>query len=131
MGLIHTRSMHRLTARLLLFFALVGNLAPLVLAATTPAHACCVRKAVHHCHDSLDSEQVSEAGQLTIRDAGACNHDCCRAVTTARWAHAQPPAAISFAQQVEAYLDQSNPVSPSTEPTSFESTRAPPHLSRA
>jgi hypothetical protein len=119
--------MHRLTARLLLCFALVGNLGPLALAATAAPHACCIRKAVHHCHDSLSSQ--SEAGQLVIREASNCNHDCCRAVTTARWAQAQPSAAASFVQNIEAYLGHSNPVSPTTEATGFQSTRAPPYLS--
>ncbi len=117
--------MHRLIARFLLLAALVGNLAPLALAATAkPLHACCIRKAVHNCHDSLSSQ--SETGQLVIRDAGNCNHDCCRAVPTARWAHAQPPVAVSFVQNVEAYLGQPNPLSRTTEPASFQSTRAPP-----
>jgi hypothetical protein len=116
--------MHRLIAKLLLLVALAGNLAPLALAATAAPHACCIRKAVHHCHDSLSSQ--SESGQLIIRDAPNCNHDCCRAVTTARWAHAQPRADQSFVQNIEAYLGHSNPVSPTTEPTSFQSTRAPP-----
>ncbi len=128
--------MHRLiakgpVARFLLLVALLGNLAPLALAATAPPPACCVRKAAHHCHGSLDSEQLSETGQFAIRDAGACSHDCCHAVTTAQWANAQPPAAISFAPQVEAHLSQLTPVSPNTSVLGFQSTRAPPHLSRA
>jgi len=90
-----------------------------------------VRKAAHHCHDSLDSEQVSEAGQLTIRDAGTCNHDCCRAVTNARWAHAQPPAAAFSAQAVEAHLSQLTLAFPKTRVLGFQSTRAPPHDSLA
>jgi hypothetical protein len=121
--------MHRLIAKFLLLVALVGNLGPLALAATAAPHACCIRKAVHHCHDSLASP--SETGKLVIREAYNCNHDCCRAVTTARWAQAQPSAAASFVQNIEAYLGHSNPVSPSTEPASFQSTRAPPHLSVA
>ena len=121
--------MQRLIARFLLLVALVGNLGPLALAATAAPHACCIRKAVHHCHDSLASQ--SEPGQLVIHEASNCNHDCCRAVTTARWAQTQPPAAASFVQSIEAYLGQPNPVSPTTDPTSLQSTRAPPHLSIA
>jgi hypothetical protein len=112
-----------LIARFLLLVALVGNLAPLVQAATAPPpHACCVRKSAHRCHDSA----LSESDQLAVRDAGACSHDCCRAVTTAQWAHAQPPAAASRARIVEAYHAQSSRVSPITEVSSFQSTRAPP-----
>ena len=121
--------MRRLIARFLLLAALVGNLGPLALAATAAPHACCVRKAVHNCHDSLSAQ--SETGQLVIRDAGNCNHDCCHAVTTARWAQAQPSAAASFAQKIEAYLGSSNPASPTTESTDFQSTRAPPYPSIA
>jgi hypothetical protein len=120
--------MHRLIARFLVLVALVGNFAPLALAAVAPpSHACCVRKAVHHCHDSA----ISEAEQLLIRSASCCQHDCCRAVTTAQWAHAQPRAAAGFAQNVEAHLGQSNPASLDTTRFSFQSTRAPPHLSVA
>jgi hypothetical protein len=121
--------MHRQIAKSLLFVALVGNFVPLALAATAAPHACCIRKAVHHCHNSLASP--SETGQLVIREASNCNHDCCRAVTTARWAQAQPSAAASFVQNIESYLGQYHPVSPSTEPTSFQSTRAPPQFSVA
>ncbi|MGA8621269.1 MAG: hypothetical protein WB660_22440 [Candidatus Sulfotelmatobacter sp.] len=115
--------MHRLTARLLLLLALVGNLAPIALAATAaPPHACCLRKGFHHCHDSL----ASETGQPVIRDASCCKRDCCRAVTTTQGAHAQPPVAIPFAQNVEQYLGQSSPVSPNTAVSGFQATRAPP-----
>ena len=120
--------MPRLIARFLLFVAFAGNVTPLVVAATAPPHACCVRKAVHHCHDSLPSELVPESGQLLLRNPGSCNHDCCRALTTAQWAQTQPPAAATFGQHVEAYLDQSTPLSPNTEVSRFQSTRAPPHL---
>jgi hypothetical protein len=118
-------SMHRLIARSLLLVVFVGNFGPLTLAATAAPHACCVRK-VHRCHDSPAIEQSSQANQLVIRAVRCCNHDCCRAVTTARWAHAQPPMANSLAQNVEGYLGQSSPVLPNTEVSRFQSTRAPP-----
>jgi hypothetical protein len=115
--------MHRLTAKLLLLFALVGNLAPLALAITTATpHACCVRKAAHQCHESA----ISEANQLDIRDARCCNRDCCRAATTARWAQAQPSIAASFVHNVAAYVGDSTPLAPTTEISRFHSTRAPP-----
>jgi len=115
--------MQRLIARFLLCVALAGNLAPLALAtAAPPPHACCIRKVAHHCHDSA----AAESSQLVIRDVSPCNHDCCRAVTTAQWAHAQPPAAPSFAQIVEARLGPSSSLSPNTEVARFQSTRAPP-----
>ena len=118
--------MQRLITRFLLLAALLGNFAPLVLAVTAAPHACCVRKAAHRCHDSLASAQVSEARQLIIHAAACCNHDCCRAVTTARWAHAQTSASAPFVQNVEAYLGQSSPVSSNTEISRSQSTRAPP-----
>ncbi|HZZ17574.1 MAG TPA: hypothetical protein VFE08_16625, partial [Candidatus Sulfotelmatobacter sp.] len=77
--------MHRLVAKFLLLFALVGNLTPLARAVTSaPPHACCIRKAVHSCHDSLSSQK-----DLYIRDAACCNNGSGRSVITARWAHAQ------------------------------------------
>ena len=116
-------SMHRLTARLLLFFALVGNLVPLALAATAASQrACCVRKAVHHCQDS----PASENEQLVIRDARSCNHDCCRAVTTTQWAHPQPRLAVFFLQTVNAHTAGIQPDSPATASSEFRSSRAPP-----
>jgi hypothetical protein len=118
--------MHRLTARFLLLIALVGSLGPLALAAAAPIRACCVRKAVHHCHDSLASEQILETGQLALHDTSCCNHDCGRAVTTAQWAQAQPPAATELAPNVEAYVSQSTQVHPNTELSRFQSSRAPP-----
>jgi hypothetical protein len=119
--------MHRLItkrpiAKFLLLVALLGNLAPLALAATaTPPHACCIRN-VHHCHDSL----TSETGQLVIRDASCCNHEGRRAITTHRWACAQPPASASFARNVEPHLGQPSPASPAAEVSRSQSTRAPP-----
>jgi len=69
--------MHRLTARLLLVLLLVGTLAPVALAISAPpAHACCMRKALHdHGSRSLELQQV-----------GSRNGNCCPPVTTAHWA---------------------------------------------
>ena len=116
--------MHRLTSRLLLFFALVGNLAPLALAAAAaaPPHACCLRKGLHRCHDSL----TSETGQLVIRDSSCCNHDCCQSTVSARWAHPQSHAASFFLQPANARVAASQSHSPATASASFQSTRAPP-----
>ncbi|MGD0571228.1 MAG: hypothetical protein ABSA78_22775 [Candidatus Sulfotelmatobacter sp.] len=114
--------MHRLTAKFLLVFALVGYLAPIAMASSAPAHACCLRKGIHHCEDA----QGSETEQPVIRDASCCKGDCGRAVTTAQWAHARAIAAAGFAQNVEAHLAQSSPVSHNTDVSRFQSTRAPP-----
>lgn len=114
--------MHRLTARFLLLFALVGYLAPIAMASSAPAHACCLRKGVHHCQDASGAETE----QPTIRDASCCKGDCCRAVTTAQWAHARSIAAVGFARHIEAYVGQSNPVSRNSDIFRFQSTRAPP-----
>jgi len=114
--------MQRLTARLLLIFALAGNFIPLALAATiASAHACCIRKA-HHCHDSA----LAESKQIAARTTGCCNHDCCRAVTTSQWADPQPFAAPVFAPHAEARLAQSQPDAPAAELSASLSTRAPP-----
>ena len=115
--------MHRLTARLLLFFALVGNLAPVALAATSaPPHACCVRKGIHRCQDSL----APETDQPVIRDASCCDHDCCRATISAQWAHPKARAAAFFLQTIRGGVAAPRPESPATASAEFQSTRAPP-----
>jgi len=117
--------MHRWIARFLLLVALVGTFGPLALGATTaPPHACCVRKALHHCHDSAGLETE----QLVIRDSGCCNNNSSRAVVTIRWAHA-PTAGISWARRSEPYRNQSSTASPSTIRSHFQSSRAPPYSS--
>lgn len=118
--------MQRLTARLLVLFALVGNLLPLALAATSaPAHACCVRK-THHCHESASAEStVPESEQLSIR-AAECGHECCRAATTSQWASLQAPASLITIQHVEARVADLHLAAPTVAPAASQSTRAPP-----
>jgi hypothetical protein len=115
--------MHRLTARLLLLFALAGSLIPLAQAVTAapPVHACCVRKA-HHCHDSAGEESE----QLIIRSAACCNHDCCRAAVTSQWANPQPRTTALLAETIEARAADSHPDHPEANRSSSQSTRAPP-----
>src|SRR6516164_3308696 len=90
--------MRRLTATLLLGFAIVGNLAPLAWAAATNEHrACCIRKALHHCHDSEDTESQ----KTSVRATDCCSRDCCRAVTTAQWAHPRSSARTASSPDLE------------------------------
>ncbi|MGA2415619.1 MAG: hypothetical protein ABSF59_14300 [Candidatus Sulfotelmatobacter sp.] len=116
--------MPRLITRFLLFFALAGNLAPIALAANaaTPTHACCLRKGIHRCHDTA----APESSELVVRGAGCCHQECCRAVTTVRWAHAAPHATGFAAQNIEAYLSLQSLATPNNEVSRFQSTRAPP-----
>lgn len=115
--------MQRPIAKLLLLFALVGNLLPLALAAASPPpRVCCVRKGVHHCQNSLGSESEP----LVIRDASCCNHDCRRAATTAQWAHAQPKLAAFFLPTITARLTGAEPNSQANPGAEFQPSRAPP-----
>jgi hypothetical protein len=119
--------MQRRTAILLLLLAIAGTFVPLAQAATAaPPHACCLRQA-HHCHDSA----LMPTDQLVIRDASCCSHDCCRAVTTAQWAH--PPSQLNAvsAQRVEAHVAQSHSTTPVVDLTCSRSPRAPPRISIA
>ena len=118
----HRNTMHRPIARLLLLFALVGNLLPLALASASAQRACCLRKGVHHCQNSL----ASESEPLFIRDASCCNHDCRRAVTTAQWAHPQAKQAAFFPPTVTAPLTGTEAKSPANASAEFQSSRAPP-----
>ncbi len=115
--------MHRLTARLLLIFALLGNLAPIALAvAMPPAHACCLRKgAHHHCHD-FDVEHLI----LTNRDC--CRQNRPRAVTATQTARAQPGATIALADGNENYSIQLRFRRPAAERFSLSLSRAPPQF---
>src|SRR2546430_9720090 len=116
-----TEAMQRSITRFLLLVVLLGSFGPLALAAAAPAmHACCIRKAIHDCHDS------SVSGRLAISGKSCCNTNYCRALTTARWAHAEQPSSASFAQDAEAYLGQPISISPATEIFAFHSSRAPP-----
>ena len=127
-GSASPKRMHRLTARILLLFALAGTFVPLALAATAaPPHACCRRKGAHPCHDSA----AIESDQLAIRNAGCCNHDCCRAVTTSQSANPQPGMIASFAPNVDAHITDPHPTTPASELSASQSTRAPPQVSIA
>jgi len=113
--------MHRLTARLLLFFALAGNCAPLAMAfESETVHACCVRKA-HHCH-----EAAAESATAEIRSASCCGHDCCGAAVTGQWAHPRSPIAASAANDSELHNGRHQAVSPNESPSRFRPARAPP-----
>src|SRR6202171_3800644 len=115
--------MHRLTAKLLLLFALVGNITPLTLAAlAAPLHACCARKAAKHCHESA----ASEPNEPSIRASGCCGHDCYRAATTTKWAHAPSRAEDPFVKKVGNHVTSSQLDSPTIEVSEFQSSRAPP-----
>src|ERR1700682_2002893 len=101
--------MHRLTAKLLLLFALVGNITPLTLAAVAaPLHACCARKAAKHCHESA----ASEPNEPSIRASSSCGHDCCRAAATTKWAHPQPRIEGPSRKSVNSCIDRLRPDSP-------------------
>jgi hypothetical protein len=115
--------MHRLIARFLLLFALVGNLIPIALAAiATPPHACCVRKTAHHCHGSLGSDPE----QISFHARNCCSHDCRGAVTADRWAHPRPSATALAALQVQPRGIRSTSATPAVVAFSIRSVRAPP-----
>jgi len=120
--------MQRLTARLLLLFALVGTILPVALQATvTPQHACCRRQGAHHCHES-SSDSLNHP---VVNSRGCCNHDCCRTVTTSHWAHPEPQAQGSTAHLASAGVQEPNSTDASALSLTFLSTRAPPQLSIA
>jgi len=114
-------NMQRLTAILLLLFALAGMFVPVTVAASAaPPHTCCIRH-THHCHDSAVS-----SSDLTIRGHGCCNHDCCRAATTSQRAHPRPSLTVTFTQRVHAAIADSHPTISVVEPSASQSQRAPP-----
>ena len=113
--------MQRLTARFLVLFALAGTFVPVALAATAaPPHACCIRKAMHQCHGSGQSDQ------LMIRGAGCCGHDCSRGVTTSQWAHPQPASDAAIVHQLRAHIPDASCQAVLSDLFSSRSSRAPP-----
>src|ERR1700722_19784531 len=113
--------MQRLTARLLLLFALAGTFVPLALAATAaPSHACCVRKS-HHCHDSASPENT-----LVVSATSCCSHDCCRAATTSQWADALPGTINLVFENADVRIADSQSRAPGIQIYSLKSPRAPP-----
>jgi hypothetical protein len=113
--------MHRLTARFSLLIALLGSFAPAAFAVmATPPHACCVRKA-HRGHDSVDPET-----ELAFSAPSCCKNNGCRAVTSARWAHAQPRRESFLTQSVNPLAAASPLDAPPTAPAQFQASRAPP-----
>jgi len=117
--------MHRLTARLLLLFALLGNIVPIALAVSpTAAPKCCLRKGVHHC------QTASLAGEELSLSSNSCgSHDCCRVATPAHWAHPEARNCSVAAQSVEIYRSQMRPSGLNGEAHTSLSTRAPPEFS--
>jgi hypothetical protein len=115
--------MQRLTARLLLLFALAGTFVPVAMQAlAAPPHACCLRKAVHRCH------QPGASQDPVASDAGCCNHDCCRALTTAQWATLEVSPNLSATLHVASYITVSLTSAAAKELLSSRSSRAPPQF---
>jgi hypothetical protein len=123
--------MRRLTARFLLLFALLGSFAPLALAATAPAPACCIRKSAHPCHGMSAEFAAAGSLQLSIQSANTCSHDCCRAANTSQWANPQQALHASSTCVIEAGVIEVNSTTPVTGQTQSQSTRAPPQISAA
>jgi hypothetical protein len=120
--------MHRLTARFLFLFAVVGNLIPFAMAVrAAPPHACCMRKA-HHCHESA----ALKSGELVFRDSNCCcNGNCRHAATTAQWAHPKTRTVQTYAGAVERLVGNIQSTLPSGQLASSHSSRAPPRFSLA
>jgi hypothetical protein len=117
--------MQRLTARLLLLFALLGNFVPVALAGVAPPTAkCCLRKAVHHCHSG--SIPAHDEDELSIRAASCCSHDCCGAATPAHWAQPEAKNRAIIGRSLENLLAAPQLKSFSVTAPASLSTRAPP-----
>jgi hypothetical protein len=118
--------MQRTIARLLLLFALAGNLIPLALATTAvPPHACCIRKN-HHCHNSAATD--SSSPELLSRDC--CPQKCRHAVITAQWAHPHAHRVFIGAQFVSSHVVLQDSEAFSSESLIKQATRAPPFFVR-
>jgi len=116
-------SMRRLIATSLLLFALLGSVLPLAQALSAePLHACCLRKGQHQCHEP-GSNSSSEP---IFRDSSCCHGDCFRAVTSARWAHAQPTTAFFSLPALSLRSAGAQLTNPAAVFSGVRSSRAPP-----
>jgi len=116
-------AMRRLIATSLLLFALFGSVLPLAQALSAqPLHACCLRKGRHQCHEAGSDT----SSQPIFRDAGCCRGDCFRAVTSARWAHAQPTTAFFSLPALSPHAAGSQLTHPAVVFSGVRSSRAPP-----
>ncbi|MFZ0320186.1 MAG: hypothetical protein WAL56_13775 [Candidatus Sulfotelmatobacter sp.] len=118
-------STYRRIAGLLLLTLLASNLGPLAPAGTAASpHACCLRKAVHRCHDS--AEGLSDAAEFVIRDGTCCGHGCCRAFVVIQCAYRQPESAAFFLGTISARMARAQEFSIAIAYAKFQSSRAPP-----
>src|ERR1051326_2372887 len=122
-GSDYKESMQRLIARLLLLFSLAGTFVPLALQATAvPPHACCLRKAVHRCHQA----EAADRHEPIAAAARCCHPNCNRAVKTSQCAHPEPSVASSFEPVRHNYQSNLQLCIPASHIFSAQSTRAPP-----
>jgi hypothetical protein len=118
--------MQRLTARLLLLFAIAGSFIPLTMQAlAAPAHACCRRKATHQCHGSAELE-----GRV-VRNKSCCQQNCSRGVTTSQAAWPNMQATAFFTQCAEFHATHFSAAFPACRLVTSRSPRGPPQLSIA
>jgi len=113
--------MHRLIARTLLFVLLAGVFSPFAAASTmSVSHPHCNRKPVpapassemadcHH-HTAAAPESPLPASSDQVLSAKDCcqDHECCRSMARAQWAHASLPSnqgELSRATRVSVVLD--------------------------
>jgi hypothetical protein len=124
LGFGFSEIMQRTIARLLLLFALAGNLIPLGLAATPkPLPACCLRHK-HRCHAFV----ASNSSQPEVRDACCCRQSCGHAVVTARWAHPEAHADSLIGRTMSRHVAAQPFARLSPEFLNFKTTRGPPLL---
>ena len=115
--------MQRITARFLLLIALLGTVVPMAMQAkAAPPRACCLRKAPHHCHETSQAQPE----QPVLQDAGCCNHNCCRAVTSSQWAHPLPSLTPATARDATGHGISDHFGGPLSVCSSFLHSRAPP-----
>jgi len=118
--------MHRLTARLLLLFALAGYTLPLAIALSSdPPRACCMRKA-HHC-DQLSS---AETGRVFL-DPCRCSDYPRRVASTNIWAHPEEVKSASFSPILETLVENIPFFLRAREAGNAHPSRASPQLSIA
>jgi hypothetical protein len=67
-----------------------------------------------------------QSEQAVLQDAGCCNHNCCRAVTSSQWAHPQPSSTGATVEDTTGHDISDQPDGPPSIGSSCLHSRAPP-----
>ena len=122
--------MRRLTAKLVLLSALLGNFIPLAVAlAAEPTPACC-RRQDHHCHGMTGDSEREMAGESengrSVRGTCCCDPARLRALTRAAWADSEKATSNHILPTLNVKISAANSIVLGEPHSSATPPRGPP-----